>query len=389
MDGEIHSLESIINNNLNGYDLEQYNRIHYGRTNHIEVNLKESSSNTANDANFDIAAYSFPAKEEQTRSPRIVKIGLIQHSIVTPTDQSIIDQKNAILQKVKTIIDTAGEEGVNVLCLQELWNMPIFFGSREKQPWCEFSESAEDGPTTRFLRELAIKYAMVIVSSILERDENHGDVLWNTAVVISDTGNVIGKHRKSHIPRGGDLNESTYYMEGNTGHPVFATRYGKIAVNIGFGRHHVLNWMIFGLNGAEIVFNPSATVGGDCGSEHTWNIGARNAAITNGYFTAAINRVGYERFPNEFTSGDGMPAHNVLGPFYGSSYICGPNGVRSPGLSRTRDGLLIGVLDLNLNRQVRDSACYQMTQRLELYLKSLSKALDFNYDPQVIHEHRK
>lgn len=50
-------------------------------------------------------------------------------------------------------------------------------------------------------------------------------------------------------------------MEGDTGHPVFETVFGKIAVNICYGRHHPLNWLAFGLNGAEIVFNPSATVG--------------------------------------------------------------------------------------------------------------------------------
>lgn len=66
---------------------------------------------------------------------------------------------------------------------------------------------------------------------------------------------------QNHIPRVGDFNESTYYMEGDTGHPVFETAFGKIAINICYGRHHPLNWMAFGLNGAEIVFNPSATVG--------------------------------------------------------------------------------------------------------------------------------
>ena len=62
---------------------------------------------------------------------------------------------------------------------------------------------------------------MVIISPILERDENHGDTIWNTSVVIDNHGNVLGKHRKNHIPRVGDFNESTYYFEGNTGHPVF------------------------------------------------------------------------------------------------------------------------------------------------------------------------
>ncbi|CAH2108395.1 unnamed protein product [Euphydryas editha] len=389
MDKETHSFEAIINNNLSGRDLDEFNRIYYGRTNHLEVPIKESSIAVAKDNNFDIAAYAFPAKKESTRPPRIVKVGIIQHSIVVPTDRPINEQKNAILTKVKKIIDVAGQEGVNILCLQEFWNMPYVFCTREKHPWCEFAESAENGPTTRFLRELAVKYSMVIVSMILERDENHGGVLWDTAVIISDTGNIIGKHRKNHIPRVGDFNESNYYMEGNTGHSVFATRYGKIAVNICFGRHHVLNWMMFGQNGAEIVFNPSATIAAEGGSEWMWNVEARNAAITNCYFTAPINRVGYEEFPNEFTSADGKPAHKSMGLFYGSSYFCGPDGVRCPGLSRTKDGLLIAVMDLNMNRQVRDRRCYYMTQRLDMYAESLRKVLDLEFKPQVVYENEK
>lgn len=169
--------------------------------------------------------------------------------------------------------------------------MPFAFCTREKR-WCEFAEPI-DGESTQFLQDLARKYNMVIISPILERDLNHGETIWNTAIVIGNHGNIIGKHRKvqfpsnniffffvyylsinisalvcfscdcyqNHIPRVGDFNESTYYMEGNTGHPVFETAYGKIAVNICYGRHHPLNWMAFGLNGAEIVFNPSATVG--------------------------------------------------------------------------------------------------------------------------------
>lgn len=58
---------------------------------------------------------------------------------------------------------------------------------------------------------------MVILSSILERDSDHGDTLWNTVVVITNHGEHMGKHRKNHIPRVGDFNESTYYYEGNTG----------------------------------------------------------------------------------------------------------------------------------------------------------------------------
>jgi predicted amidohydrolase len=122
-------------------------------------------------------------------------------------------------------------------------------------------------------------------------------------VVFGNNGNYIGKSRKNHIPRVGDFNESTYYMESDMGHPVFETAFGKIGINICYGRHHPLNWMVsifttsppcvhlqsydrlideqaYGLNGAEIVFNPSATVGAL--SEPMWAIEARNAAIANG-----------------------------------------------------------------------------------------------------------
>ena len=48
---------------------------------------------------------------------------------------------------------------------------------------------------------------MVIISPILERDNIHRGTLWNTAVVVSNTGKVMGKSRKNHIPRVGDFNE--------------------------------------------------------------------------------------------------------------------------------------------------------------------------------------
>lgn len=291
------------------------------------------------------------------------------------------EQRQAIFNRVKGIIEAAGAAGVRILCLQEAWPMPFAFCTRERE-WSEFAESAETGPSTRFCQELARKFNMVIISPILERDEAHGGTIWNTAVVIGNNGNVIGKHRKNHIPRVGDFNESTYYLEGNTGHPVFETTFGKIAINICYGRHHPLNWMGFGLNGAEIVFNPSATVGEL--SEPMWSIEARNAAIANTYFVAAINRVGTETFPNAFTSGDGKPAHRDFGHFYGSSYFAGPDASRTPSLSRCRDGLMIADMDLNLCQQVKDKWGFRLTARYEMYAKLLSDYIRPDFVPQVV-----
>lgn len=363
---------------------KEVNRMLYGNP-CKSLDISHEAKSLADREDFDLQAYGIEASPEQTRPKRLVRVGAIQNRIVLPTDVPIAKQRDAIHSRVGKLIHAAFLCNVNILCLQEVWHMPFAFCTREKQPWCEFAESAEDGPTTKFLQELAKRYNMVIVNPILERDdEDHGEIIWNTAVVISNSGQVIGKSRKNHIPRIGDFNESTYYMESTLGHPVFQTQWGKIAINICFGRHHPQNWMMYGVNGAEIVFNPSGTVGNL--SEPLWPVEARNAAIANSYFAVGINRVGTESFPNEFTSADGKPAHKDMGHFYGSSYVAAPDGSRTPGLSRLRDGLLVTELDLNLCRQTKDRWGFRMTQRLDLYAKSFSEAAKPDYKAQVLKE---
>jgi len=381
---DLRSIEEILEKRLEKDELEEVNRLLYGRA-IGNLDLPTKAIDIAKSRNFAIAGYKIEAATEQLRQPKIVRIGAIQNQIILPTDAPIADQIKSLHDRIREIAEAASECNVNILCLQEAWTMPFAFCTREKKPWTEFAESAETGPSTKMLQELAKQYDMVIVSPILERDELHQDTLWNTAVVISNSGKVIGKSRKNHIPRVGDFNESTYYMEGDLGHPVFQTQFGKIAINICYGRHHPLNWLMFGLNGAEIVFNPSATVGAL--SEPLWPIEARCAAIANGYFTVAINRVGTEHFPNEFTSGDGKKAHNDFGNFYGSSYVAAPDGSRTRGLPRNEDGLLVTEVDLNLCRQVRDKWGFQMTQRLPLYADGLCSATSEDFEPDVIKEH--
>jgi len=369
----VKSLEDILERNLSGEDLSEAKRILYGKQ-QPPLDIPQAAQQLAEQNGFEIAGYRIPCMLEEERAERRIRVGAIQNKIVLGTDQPVMEQIKALHERIKTIVEGAAMCNVNVLCLQEAWTMPFAFCTREKHPWTQFAESAEEGQTTKMLQKLAKQYNMVIVSPILERDEEHQDVLWNTAVVINNNGQVLGKSRKNHIPRVGDFNESTYYMEGNTGHTVFQTQFGKIAINICYGRHHPLNWLGYGINGAEIVFNPSATVGAL--SEPLWPVEARCAAIANGYFTVAINRVGTETFPNEFSSADGRPAHRDFGHFYGSSYVACPDGSRTPGLSRTTDGLLVTELDLNMCRQVKDTWGFQTTQRLPLYSDLLAEVTD-------------
>ncbi|XP_065760243.1 beta-ureidopropionase isoform X1 [Muntiacus reevesi] len=309
------SLERCLEKHLPLAELQEVKRVLYGKETR-KLDLPSAALEAASRGDFELQGYAFEAAVEQQRKPQTVRVGLVQNRTPLPADTPVVKQVTALHRRMEAIVEVAATCGVNIICFQEAWTMPFAFCTREKLPWTEFAESAEDGPTTKFCQELARKHGVVVVSPILERDSAHGDVLWNTAVVISSSGAVLGKTRKNHIPRVGDFNESTYYMEGNLGHPVFQTRFGRIAVNICYGRHHPLNWLMYSLNGAEIIFNPSATIGAL--SESLWPIEARNAAIANHCFTCAINRVGQEHFPNEFTSGDGKKAHrgprDSLGP---------------------------------------------------------------------------
>ncbi|MCB0370122.1 MAG: hypothetical protein KDD45_12040 [Bdellovibrionales bacterium] len=115
-----------------------------------------------------------------------------------------------------------------------------------------------------------------------------------------------------------------------------------------------------------------------------WGIEARNAAIANHYFAVGINRIGTETYPNEFTSGNNKKAHNDFGHFYGSSYVAAPDGSRTPPLSRTRDGLLITELDLNMCQQIKDVWGFTMTGRHSLYADLLKKYASLDFIPQQV-----
>jgi beta-ureidopropionase len=149
----------------------------------------------ADAGDFDLKAYQFLGAREQMRPDRVTRLGLVQNKIVLPTDAPVEDQRESLWKRCCEMIDAAGAAGVNVCCLQEAWTMPFGFCTREKYPWVEFAEPAEDGPTTRLMQRKARQWNMVIVSPILERDERHGGTVWNTAVVISNNGRYLGKHR--------------------------------------------------------------------------------------------------------------------------------------------------------------------------------------------------
>src|SRR5918999_5582304 len=214
--------------------------------------------------------------------PRLVKCGLIQASHACATDEPIETIRQANVEKHLELIERAGREGVQILCMQEIFTGPYFCA--EQSTRCDDAvEQIPDGPTTKLMQEMARKHQMVIVVPLYE-EETTG-VYYNTAAVIDADGTYLGKYRKNHIPHcAPGFWEKFYFKPGNLGYPVFDTQHGKVGVYICYDRHFPEGARILGLNGAEIVFNPSATVAGL--SEYLWKLEQPEHAVANGYFVA-------------------------------------------------------------------------------------------------------
>jgi beta-ureidopropionase len=284
--------------------------------------------------------------------PRITRAALIQATSDEPNDSPIAKIKRAMIDKHVALIASAADQGAQVCCLQEIFYGP-YFCAEQNVRWYESAERIPDGPTVKLMQELAKKHGMVLIVPIYEQEMT--GVYFNTAAVIDEQGNYLGKYRKHHIPHcHPGFWEKFYFTPGNLGYPVFETRFGRIGVYICYDRHFPEGARELGLNGAEIVFNPSATVAGL--SEYLWKLEQPAHAVANQYFIGAINRVGTEAPWN-------------MGEFYGTSYFCNPRGQIITEGPRDKDAVVVADLDLDMIQEVRNVWQFFRDRRPETYEK--------------------
>ena len=285
---------------------------------------------------------------------RIIKSGLIQMSVPKSEGEgSIAEIKEAMIQKHIPYIEEAGRQGVQILCFQEIFFGP-YFCPGQNNDWYKSAESIP-GKTIELMQGYAKKYDMVIVVPIYEQEMP--GVLYNTAVVIDADGSIVGKYRKNHIPHvAPGFFEKYFFKPGNLGYPVFQTKYAKVGVYICYDRHFPEGARELGLNGAEIVYNPSATVAGL--SQYLWKLEQPAHAAANGYFMGCINRVGNEKPWN-------------IGKFYGSSYFVDPRGQIFAQASEDNDELLVAEFDLDMIDEVRSVWQFFRDRRPETYRRTV------------------
>jgi beta-ureidopropionase len=246
------------------------------------------------------------------------------------------------------LIEKAAAQGAQITCLQELSTGPYFCQVQDPK-FYDFAEPVPDGPSTMRMQEVAKKHSMVLVVPLYEMEQT--GVYYNTAAVIDADGAYLGKYRKTHIPQVKGFWEKFYFRPGNLGYPVFQTKYAKIGVYICYDRHFPEGARCLGLNGAEIVYIPSATSRGL--SMHLWKIEQVSHAIANGYWVGTINRVGVEPL------GDN--------DFYGTSYFCNARGEIVAQASDRDEEVLVAELDLEKNREVRNVWQFYRDRRPDMY----------------------
>ena len=282
--------------------------------------------------------------------PRNIRCSLIQASNAAPPEASLADTKHAMIEKHLGMIRQAAEAGAQIICLQEIFYGP-YFCAEQTTKWYDMTELVPDGPTVRLMQEEARRRHVALIIPIYEVEQE--GVYYNTSAVIQNDGTYLGKYRKTHIPHvAPGFWEKFYFRPGNLGYPVFDLGFAKIGVYICYDRHFPEGARALGLNGAEIVFNPSATVAGL--SEYLWKLEQPAHAVANGYFIGAINRVGTEAPWN-------------IGEFYGSSYFCDPRGRIFAQASRDKDEVLTADLDLDMIGEVRKTWQFFRDRRPDMY----------------------
>ena len=189
--------------------------------------------------------------------------------------------------------------------------------------------------------------------------EHRGPGLYhNTAVVFDADGTLLGKYRKAHIPQDPGFEEKFYFTPGDTGYPVWKTRFGMIGVLICWDQWYPEAARLAALGGAELLIYPTA-IGwlpeekpelGE--AQHcAWETVQRGHAVANGCFVAAVNRVG--------TEGETE--------FWGQSFVANPYGeIVARGSEETEEILVIDC-DLSKVEEFRRIWPFFRDRRIETY----------------------
>ena len=150
----------------------------------------------------------------------------------------------------------------------------------------DLAEPVPDGETTRRLADVARRFDLAIVAGLVEQAPSVTGLLYDTVALINRRGEFVGRYRKSHLYPA----EHRFFRPGDE-LPVFDLDGLRVGVAICFEAAFPPIFSTLALQGAQIVFNPSAV---PVGFDYLQDLRTRARAQDNQFFVAAINHVGEE-----------------------------------------------------------------------------------------------
>jgi len=288
--------------------------------------------------------------------PRVVNTGIVQ--------MQCSPNKAENLEKALSGIRDAAAKGAQIICLQELF-ASLYFCNTEDPAGFEWAEPLP-GPTLTAIQKAAAELEVVVIASLFEK--RAPGLFHNSTAVIDADGSFLGIYRKSHIPDDPGFCEKYYFAPGDTGYRVFETRYAKCGVLICWDQWYPEAARITALQGAEILFYPTA-IGWDI-QEHSeslnreqfeaWQTIQRSHAIANGIPVVSVNRVGKEA--------------GTL--FWGGSFICNPFGTLLCSADHHEETTLVSPVNLNESDYYRQTWPFLRDRRIDTYSGILERYLD-------------
>lgn len=283
----------------------------------------------------------------------ILKVGLVQQS----NTENIQHNKAKLEHNIREL----AEKGAQLVVLQELHNS-LYFCQTEDVDKFDLAEPIP-GPSTEFYSKIAAECNIVLVTSLFER--RAAGVYHNTAVVFEKDGTVAGMYRKMHIPDDPGYYEKFYFTPGDIGFKPINTSVGKLGVQVCWDQWFPEGARLMALQGADMLIYPTA-IGyepGDLKEEQerqreAWITVQRGHAVANGLPVISVNRTGYESAPSG--NGNGIQ-------FWGSSFVCGPQGEILSQASQDKEENLLVEINLTRSEHVRRWWPYLRDRRIDKF----------------------
>ncbi|MCF0115017.1 MAG: N-carbamoylputrescine amidase [Erysipelotrichaceae bacterium] len=250
--------------------------------------------------------------------------------------------RNENLKKAELMIREAASKGAQIILLPELFER-VYFCQERVYHYYSFAESVEENAAVKMGKALAKELNVVLPISFYEKD---GNVLYNSCACIDSDGECLGVYRKTHIPDDHYYQEKFYFTPGNTGFKVFNTHYGKVGIGICWDQWFPETARCLALNGAEILFYPTA-IGSEpilnVDSHLHWQRTMQGHAAANIIPVIAANRIGLEEVEPSEANGYQKSSLN----FYGFSFMSDETGEVLQQASHDTEEILYHEYDLD------------------------------------------